>query len=102
MNGISKVKAEEFSFALAVVITPPIIMREALRLLKAHPVFLADKVSLVSLFYPSLMGMVFSCVSGLVALRLLSRWLEQGRWQFFGIYCLAASSLVFFLYRLGF
>jgi undecaprenyl-diphosphatase len=85
MNGISKVKAEEFSFALAVVITPPIIIREALRLLKAHPVFLTDKVSLVGLFYPSLMGMGFSFISGLLALRWLSRWLEQGRWQFFGI-----------------
>ena len=102
MIGISKVKAEEFSFALAVVITPPIIMREALRLLKAHPVFLADKVSLVSLFYPSLMGMGFSCISGLLALRWLSRWLEKGEWQLFGFYCLGASGIVFLLYRLGF
>ncbi|MGA3086014.1 MAG: undecaprenyl-diphosphate phosphatase [Thermodesulfobacteriota bacterium] len=102
LNGISKVKAEEFSFALAVVITPPIIIREALRLLKAHPVFLSDRVSLVGLFYPSLMGMVFSCISGLLALRWLSRWLENGRWQLFGFYCLGASGFVFLLYRLGF
>ncbi len=102
MNGISKVKAEEFSFALAVVITPPIILREALRLLKAHPVFLTDKVSQVGLFYPSLMGMVFSFISGLLALRWLSRWLEKGKWQLFGFYCLGASSIVFLLYRFGF
>ncbi len=101
MNGISKVKAEEFSFALAVVITPPIIIREVLRLLKAHPVFLSDKVSLVGLFYPSLMGMGFSCISGLLALRWLSRWLEKGKWQLFGFYCLGASGVVFLLYRLG-
>ncbi len=102
MNGISKVKAEEFSFALAVVITPPIIMREALRLLKAHPIFLSDGVSLVGLFYPSLMGMGFSCISGLLALRWLSRWLEKGKWQLFGFYCLGASGIVFLVYRLGF
>jgi undecaprenyl-diphosphatase len=102
MNGISKVKAEEFSFALAVVITPPIIMREVLRLLKAHPVFLSDRVSLVGLFYPSLMGMGFSFISGLLALRWLSRWLEKGKWQLFGFYCLGASCIIFLLYRLGF
>jgi undecaprenyl-diphosphatase len=102
LNGISKVKAEEFSFALAIVITPPIIIREVLRLLKAHPVFLSDKINLFGLFYPSLMGMVLSFISGLAALRWLSRWLEQGRWQFFGFYCLAASCLVFLFFTLGY
>ncbi len=102
MNGINKTRAEEFSFALAVVITPPIILREVLRLLKAHPLFLSDKTGLIGLFYPSLLGMVFSCIAGLLALRWLSLWLEQGRWPFFGIYCLGASSLVFLLYKLGF
>jgi undecaprenyl-diphosphatase len=43
---------------------------------------------------PSLLGMVFSFIAGLVALRLLSRWLEQGRWYLFGCYCLAASAAV--------
>ena len=33
-------------------------------------------------------------IAGLAALKLLSRWLEGGRWKFFGIYCLAASAVV--------
>ena len=43
---------------------------------------------------PSLLGMVFSFIAGLVALRWLSRWLEQGRWYLFGCYCLVASVVV--------
>ena len=34
--GIGKRRMEEFSFALAVVLTPPVIARESLRLFKAH------------------------------------------------------------------
>ena len=34
--GLPKQKLEEFSFALAVVLTPPIITKEIFRLLKAH------------------------------------------------------------------
>ena len=33
--GVSRVRAEAFSFALAVVLTPPVIAREALRLVRA-------------------------------------------------------------------
>jgi len=43
---------------------------------------------------PSLIGMGLSFLAGLVALRWLSRWLEQGRWHFFGAYCLLASLVV--------
>jgi undecaprenyl-diphosphatase len=45
--------------------------------------------------------MVFSFLAGLLALRWLSSWLEQGRWHYFGYYCLAASLAVFALYRMG-
>ena len=38
--------------------------------------------------------MCFSFAAGLVALRLLSRWLERGRWQWFGGYCLIAAAVV--------
>jgi undecaprenyl-diphosphatase len=38
--------------------------------------------------------MVLSFAAGLVALRWLSRWLEQGRWRFFGYYCLLAAGAV--------
>jgi len=99
---IAKTKTEEFSFALAVVVTPPIIVREVLRLLKAHDASLSNGASLSGLFYPSVLGMVFSFISGVLALRWLSSWLECGRWQLFGLYCLCASFVVFLLQRGGF
>jgi undecaprenyl-diphosphatase len=42
--------------------------------------------------------MVFAFLAGLVALKWLSSWLEQGRWSLFGIYCLVASAVVFYLH----
>jgi undecaprenyl-diphosphatase len=100
--GLAKARAEAFSFALVVVLTPPVILREVLRLLKAQALSGLSKASLVSLFFPSLLGMVLSFVSGLLALRWLSRWLEQGRWQLFGIYCLGFAVVVLSLYKMGF
>ena len=41
------------------------------------------------------MGMVFSFMAGLAALRWLSRWLEQGCWSYFGVYWLALAAVVF-------
>jgi undecaprenyl-diphosphatase len=41
--------------------------------------------------------MLLSFVAGLVALRWLSRWLEQGRWHLFGVYCVLASCVVLVL-----
>ena len=99
--GIPKRKAEEFSFALAVVLTPPVIIREVLRLLKAQHADALSVTSMAGFFYPSLLGMVLSFISGMVALRWLSNWLERGRWHLFGIYCLCASAIVFFLHRSG-
>ncbi len=88
--GLPKQKLEEFSFALAVVLTPPIIAKEALRLVKSHA--LSGQNSVAHLFVPGLVGMVLSFVAGLLALKLLSRWLEAGRWKFFGFYCLIAAA----------
>jgi len=87
--GLPKQKLEEFSFALAVVLTPPIIAQEAHRLMKAHA--LSGQNSVAHLFVPGLVGMVLSFIAGLLALKLLSRWLEGGRWKFFGVYCLLAA-----------
>ena len=95
--GIEKARAEEFSFALAVVLTPPVIAKEILRLLKAQPVNSLMPTSTMSLFYPSLLGMALSFFAGILALRWLSNWLNRGRWHFFGIYCLGASLAVFLL-----
>jgi len=90
--GLPRQKLEEFSFALAVVLTPAVVGREALRLLKERASG-ADG-SLLRLFLPSLVGMALSFVAGLLALKWLTRWLEGGRWKLFGWYCLAAAAAV--------
>ncbi len=93
--GISRQKAEEFSFALAVVLTPAVVAKELLRLLHAQQTTTGTAhLTLSSLFLPSLFGMVFSFLTGLLALKWLSAWLEHGRWYLFGIYCLAFSGVV--------
>jgi len=94
--GLPRQQLEEFSFALAVVITPPVIAKEALRLV--HEQALSGGSSVLHLFVPGLVGMLFSFIAGLLALKLLTRWLEGGRWKFFGYYCLAASSGVLVLH----
>ena len=88
--GLPKQKLEEFSFALAVVLTPPVVAKEAWRLLKDHA--LNSPGSALHLFLPGIVGMVFSFLAGLLALKWLSRWLEGGRWQWFGYYCLVAAA----------
>jgi undecaprenyl-diphosphatase len=88
--GLPKLKLEEFSFALAVVLTPPVVAKEAYRLLKDHA--LNSPGSALHLFLPGIVGMVFSFIAGLLALKWLSRWLESGRWPWFGYYCLVAAA----------
>ena len=95
--GVARRRAEEFSFALAVVLTPVVILREAHRLYKAEAAAAADAAGLWQLAAPSLLGMALSFLAGLLALRWLSRWLEQGRWHWFGGYCVLASLVVFWL-----
>ncbi len=96
--GVSRQRAEEFSFALAVVLTPAVIAKEGYRLYSAQASILAaHSESVFHLAGPGLLGMVLSFIAGLGALQWLSRWLEQGRWHFFGIYCLLASVVVFWL-----
>lgn len=99
LAGVPKISAEAFSFALAVILTPPVIAREALRLVHAQH---AGGASLSSAVLPSLLGAVFSFLAGLLALKWLSQWLERGRWYLFGIYCLVAAGVVFALYRAGY
>ncbi len=95
--GVSKAKLEEFSFALAVVLTPLAIVREAWRLLKESKAT-GVHLSLMHLLTPSLVGMVFSFLAGLLALKWLSHWLEGGQWKLFGFYCVAASIAVLALH----
>jgi undecaprenyl-diphosphatase len=98
--GITKIRAEAFSFALAVVLTPPVVAREALRL--AHDVHAGGSAALRSVALLTVFGAVLALLAGLLALRWLSRWLQAGRWYLFGIYCLAAAVAVTFLHRAGY
>ncbi len=102
LAGVTRQAAERFSFALAVVLTPPVVAREAWRLFKPKPGHLAlAHGEIAHLAAPGLVGMVFSFLAGLVALRWLSQWLETGRWQWFGVYCLLAAGAVLFLASRG-
>jgi undecaprenyl-diphosphatase len=92
MRGLPRKYAEEFSFALAVVLTPPLIVRQTWKLLRSPE---SADVSWFDLVLPGLVGMVLAFLSGLAALRLLSALLEGGRWAFFGVYCLAFAGVIF-------
>jgi undecaprenyl-diphosphatase len=100
LDGVPKMRAEEFSFALAVLLTPAVDGLELLRLMKAEHV--SGGASLASAMLPGLFGAFCAFLAGLLALKWLSGWLERGRWYLFGIYCLVASVAVFLLYRAGF
>ena len=104
LAGVARDTAETFSFALAVVLTPPAIAREASRLLKASHAAQAagTPLDLHAATVAGLLGAVFSFLAGLVALKWLSAWLESGKWYLFGIYCLVASAVVFFLHTRGY
>lgn len=104
LTGAEKQSAERFSFALAVVLTPPVVLMELMRLLHAAHAARATgaPIDLHTAIGASLLGMVFSFLAGLLALKWLSSWLEHGRWYWFGIYCLLASAAVFYLHTRGF
>jgi undecaprenyl-diphosphatase len=96
LAGVQKVRAEDFSFALAVILTPPAIAREMLRLAQTQHEGITANLG------PSLIGAVFAFLAGLLALKWLSRWLETGRWYLFGIYCLFAAVVVALLCHAGY
>jgi undecaprenyl-diphosphatase len=100
LTDATKERAERFSFAMAVAITPLAIGREALRLMHAtrDAAAAGTPIDLHGTLVFSLLGAVFSFLAGLVALKWLSSWLENGRWWLFGVYCLLASGVVFWLH----
>jgi undecaprenyl-diphosphatase len=98
--GIAKSRAEMFSFALAVVLTPPVVARELMRAIGSLQTIGWTTIS--STILPGLAGAVFAFFSGLCALRWLSAWLEHGRWYLFGIYCLFAAFVVICLHHFGY
>ncbi len=96
--GIRRDLAEDFSFALALLLTPPVILIELRRLLKASAL---SGGTLAQVTLPGMLGMVFSFLAGLVALRWLSAWLERGRWHYFGYDCIVFSVVVLLGHWLG-
>jgi undecaprenyl-diphosphatase len=98
-NG-GRVGVESFSFAMAVAITPLAIAREAYRLVRID-LHAGVAVNLAGALAPSLLGMACAFLAGLLALKWLSGWLQQGRWYLFGIYCLVAALVVQMLYLYG-
>ena len=98
--GIARPQAEAFSFALAVLLTPPVVGREVLRLIKMR--HLEGHAALGHAAVPGLIGMVCAFLAGLLALKWLSGWLESGKWYLFGIYCVAAALVVGLLHNAGY
>jgi undecaprenyl-diphosphatase len=100
LAGVGKVTVENFSFALAVVLTPAVDARELMRLMSAE--HHGSGAALAASVGPSLIGMLLSFLAGLLALKWLSGWLENGRWYLFGVYCLVAAAVVGGLYFAGY
>jgi undecaprenyl-diphosphatase len=98
--GVAKARAEDFSFALAVILTPEVVGREVLRVL--HMEHESGTAAFAGVAAPALVGTVFAFLAGLVALKWLSQWLEHGRWYLFGVYCLVAAAAVGGLYLAGY
>lgn len=98
--GVPKARSEDFSFALAVVLTPAVIARESWRLIQMHHIH--HGATMASAVLPSVLGAVCAFLAGLLALKWLSRWLEAGRWYIFGVYCLLAACAVELLHHFGY
>jgi undecaprenyl-diphosphatase len=100
LTGARRDRTEWFSFALAIILTPPVVGRELWRLFKASAA--TPHVDPFANLMFGLLGAVLAFVAGLVALKWLSSWLESGKWYLFGIYCLFASVIVLYLHHLGY
>jgi undecaprenyl-diphosphatase len=100
LTGGRRSEIESYSFAMAVAITPLAIGWEVRRVYhKAH--LAGVPVHWSPVLVSGILGMVFAFLAGLLALKWLSRWLEQGRWYVFGAYCLVAAVGVELLYLHG-
>ena len=97
--GVKKQPVEAFSFALAVVLTPAVVVREVLRLARHGTLAAAQTHSAV---WYSILGGILAFGAGLLALKWISVWLERGRWYYFGVYCMLAAIAVAWLHRAGY
>jgi len=100
LAAVPRARAEDFSFALAVVLTPPAIAREVWRLIQVQHIH--GGATLVTAVTPSIVGALFAFLAGLLALRWLSSWLDTGRWYLFGLYCLVAAGVLAMLHHAGY
>jgi len=90
--GIEKPKAAEFSFLLSL----PAILGASV--IEFSDLSLNQNLSLEQLvFY--LVGGLVACVSGYVAIKLLLRIIQKGKFKYFGFYCFGLGGLVFLLSR---
>lgn len=97
LTGEERGTIEAYSFAMVVAITPLAVLWELRRVVhSAHAAGLA--VHWAGVLPDGVLGMVFAFLAGLLALKWLSRWLEQGRWHWFGIYCLCFAVFVELVY----
>ena len=96
--GSTRRRAEEFSFALAVVLTPPVIAAARCSRLIRRTRTAGGRYGPARAQLLGRASLAWCSVSppGMLALRWLSRWLEQGRWHLFGAYCLVAALIVVF------
>jgi len=101
MLGIERHLAEDFSFALAIWLTPPVVGLELHRLLRTAEGQALTAGQLAALVWPGLVGLGVSLLAGLIALRWLSAWLDAGRWRYFGYYCMALATVVWVGHHLG-
>ena len=101
-RGLNRAFCEDFSFLLAVILTPPVILRSLLKLLKSKAEGTVSAEALSAVLMPGLIGMTLSFLSAWLALRWLSAWLEKGKWGYFGSYCLAASAFMFWMASQGY
>ena len=100
--GVAKTKVEEFSFALAVILTPAAIYVEGKSVLLEARKAAGDFHLSLSTFTPSLLGMIFAFLAGLLALKWLSRWLKRPLVSLWHLLPAGRHRRVFVLYCRGY
>ncbi|XWK70982.1 undecaprenyl-diphosphate phosphatase [Tunturiibacter gelidiferens] len=104
LAGTTREHAETSASHWLLCLTPAVVGYEVMRLVKAthEAAATGTALNLQGTLGLSLLGMGVAFVAGLIGLKWLSSWLESGKWYLFGIYCLVASGMVFYLHARGF
>ena len=102
LAGMSQEESEDFSFLLALLVTPAVMGLEFYRFFQAVSWHEGNEVQMLGSWVGSgVLGMALSFVSGWFAIHWLSGWIQSGRWQFFGFYCMVAACAVLFFSLMG-